>query len=576
MMARMVVPVRVCRAMIRVFLAAPAATGQDSSPARIRFATFNVALNRGQPGELAAELRSGRCKQAHAVAEIVQRVRPHVLVINELDHDASGDALRALQQLYLSEPHGGAAAIQFPHAFVAPVNTGVPTGLDLDGDGETDGPGDAHGYGAFPGQYGMAVLSRFPIDRAAVRSFQKLLWRDMPDALWPDDPATAEPGDFYPVAARDVLRLSSKSHWDVPITIGTHVVHVLASHPTPPVFDGAEDRNGRRNHDEIRVWADYVDPARSGWIRDDAGRQGGLAAGAHFVIAGDLNADPVDGDSYEGAIAQLLDHGGIDARMPPHSAGSHLATRRQAGANGRHRGDSATDTADFSDRDVGNLRLDYVLPSRTLSVADVGVFWPSREDPLFALVGGGEPIISSDHRLVWADVRWPPPPPAGPEPDVRGQAFGDLCGARFLAPFTFAEHELTLVRWWTNGCPMCADTLPALETLRARYAARGFAVVGMYHPKPQRDVSDGEVRQLGRALGFAGDLALDPGWDKLAELQARGAPTEATSISVLVDGAGKIVWVHPGPRIHPDTDGAHRAAGDAFAALESMLRERLR
>ena len=61
----------------------------------------------------------------------------------------------------------------------------------------------------------------------------------------------------------EVVRLSSKSHWDVPVKVGGHTVHVLASHPTPPTFDGEEDRNGRRNHDEIRFWADYVSPGKA-------------------------------------------------------------------------------------------------------------------------------------------------------------------------------------------------------------------------------------------------------------------------------------------------------------------------
>lgn len=545
---------------------------------RIRFATFNVALSRAKSGELLRELRSGESKQAHALAEIVQRVRPDVLLLNEIDYDAAGDALAALQELYLAKPHGDATAIEFAHAFHAPVNTGEPTGLDLDRDGKTDGPGDALGYGAFAGQYGMAVLARFPIDRARVRTFQKLLWRDMPGALWPDDAATPEPDDFYPAAARALLRLSSKSHWDVPITIGEHVVHLLACHPTPPVFDGPEDRNGRRNHDEIRLWADYIEPSRAGWITDDAGQRGGLATGARFVIAGDLNADPIDGDSYPGAIAQLLEHPRIAARIAPHSPGSHLATERQGGVNAHHKGNSATDTGDFDDRAVGNLRLDYVLPSRTLSPAEVGVFWPPRQDEArFALVGDGDPVISSDHRMVWVDVRWPPPPVRNAaKTDLRGQPFGDLYGARFLAPFAFTDHDLTLVRWWTNTCPLCAGSMPALETLRARYAARGFAVVGMYHPKPPREVSDREVRAMAKALGFAGDLAIDRDWDKIAELQTRGAPTHATSISVLVDRAGTIVWVHDGMRLHPDPAGEFGDAGPAFAALEALLNERLR
>ncbi len=553
----------------------PVAMAQDRhaighAASDLRVATFNVALNRAKAGQLVAELRGGKSKQAHAVAEIIQRVRPDVLVLNEVDHDAAGEAIAALQREYLGVAHGDAQAITFAHTFTAPVNTGEPSGLDLDGDGKTDGPGDAFGYGAFAGQYGMAVLSQHAIARDDVRTFRKLLWKDMPNARLPTD--------FYGEDARARLRLPSKSHWDVPIDVGGVLVHLLVSHPTPPVFDGPEDRNGKRNADEIRLWADYLEPARAGWIVDDQGRAGGLDAAALFVIAGDLNADPRDGDSKD-AIDQLLRHARIDARQIPESGGGAEAATRQSGANARHRGDPRHDTGDFADRSVGNLRLDYVLPTRELAPTGSGVFWPTADDPLFTrLIGDGEPVISSDHRLVWLDVRLP----AKRQTDVtelsptqlRGQPLGDLTGARFLAPFTFAEHELTLIRWWTNGCPFCADSLPALDQMRQRYEKKGFAVVGMYHPKPSREVTDAEVRSLAGKVPFGGALAVDPEWSKLEELWARGAPRMATSISVLVDRAGKIVWVHPGPRLHPSDAPEHRAAARAFTDLEELLRAR--
>ena len=82
-------------------------------------------------------------------------------------------------------------------------------------------------------------------------------------------PGNLIPTPFYSPDEVEILRLSSKSHWDVPIQIGKKVVHFLVSHPTPPVFDGPEDRNGRRNHDEIRFWADYISPGKAGYIYDD-------------------------------------------------------------------------------------------------------------------------------------------------------------------------------------------------------------------------------------------------------------------------------------------------------------------
>ncbi|MEZ4437421.1 MAG: endonuclease/exonuclease/phosphatase family protein, partial [bacterium] len=288
----------------------------------------------------------------------------------------------------------------YPHALAFAANTGEPSGLDLDRDGRTDGPGDAWGFGAFPGQYAFAILSRHPIDAAAIRSFRLLRWSAMPGARAPVDPESGAP--WYAPEVWSALRLSSKNHVDVPISVAGKPLHLLVAHPTPPVFDGPEDRNGRRNADEIRLWADYLDPARAGWITDDAGRVGGLDPGASFVIAGDLNADPVDGDSADGAIAQLLDHPRIHREaargaLVPRSEGGKLAGRAP-----EHRGDPAHDTAGWG------LRVDYVLPSADLQVIASGVFWPGPDDPAAALVDRqGERDPSSDHRLVWLDLRLP-------------------------------------------------------------------------------------------------------------------------------------------------------------------------
>lgn len=380
--------------------AADATRPTTDQEADVRIATFNASLNRAAAGDLRRDLASGEDAQARNIAEIIQRTRPDVLVLQEFDHEPGNAELFA--ENYLRVGQGGAEPIDYPHLFTAPVNTGVPTGLDLDRDGRTDGPGDAQGFGDFPGQYGMVVYSRHPIDTAGVRTFQNLLWKDMPGALLPSDPERGEP--WYDDAALDVLRLSSKSHWDVPVRVGRHTVHVLASHPTPPVFDGPEDRNGRRNSDEIRFWRDYVSaPGQARWIVDDAGRRGGLGPRAHFVVAGDLNSDPFDGDSLPGSIGQLLEHPRVDTSRTPSSPGAVEASERQGGINRQHRGPAAHDTADFSEP-PGNIRADYVLPSRSLRITDAGVFWPTSDDPLSRLTGEF-PFPSSDHRLVWVDVQ---------------------------------------------------------------------------------------------------------------------------------------------------------------------------
>ncbi len=364
---------------------AVAAPGAAANGDTVRIATFNTSLNRPVAGALSAALSTSSDAQARAIARMIQHVRPDILLLNEFDYDAAGAAADRFQQHYLGVAQGAERAIGFPYRYLAPVNTGVPSGFDLDHDGRRNGPADALGFGAFPGQYGMLLLSRYPIDLARVRTFQHLRWRDMPGSLLP-------PG-WYPAEALAVQPLSSKSHWDLPIRIGATTLHVLASHPTPPVFDGPEDRNGRRNHDEIRLWADYLTPGREHWIVDDAGRRGGLDAEALFVILGDQNADPEDGESVDHAIRQLLGHPRVGTSPAPRSEGARLASQRQGGVNRNQRGDPSNDTADFEDRRTGNLRADYVLPSRELEVRAAGVEWPDD--------GSRAP---SDHHLVWVDV----------------------------------------------------------------------------------------------------------------------------------------------------------------------------
>ena len=413
-------PVALLAAGIAMMIAPPAlaAPGAD-----VRFATFNASLNRMNAGDLLfdlshPELDTVRVRHVHNVAEVIQRAHPDVLLVNEFDFYPDGEAAELFRDNFLAVSQNGAPAADYPYYFVAPSNTGIPSGFDLDNSGSIGGGNDAFGFGAFPGQFGMAVYSKLPIDEDGVRTFQHFLWKDMPGARLPDDPATpSTPHDWYSAAELAVFRLSSKSHWDVPIAVGGRTVHFLVSHPTPPVFDGPEDRNGTHNADEIRFTADYVTPGSGGYIYDDEGRRGGLKASALFVIAGDQNSDPLDGDSIPGAIQQLLENDRINATDPPSSAGAVEATALQGGANLNHRSDPRFDTADFSDVAPGNLRADYVLPRSNIQIVDSAVFWPVQADPLFRLTGVFDPawagpdgvggFPTSDHRLVWADLAVP-------------------------------------------------------------------------------------------------------------------------------------------------------------------------
>ena len=124
----------------------------------------------------------------------------------------------------------------------------------------------------------MVVYSKYPIDTGAVRTFQNFKWADMPGALLPDDPATAAPADWYSPEELAVFRLSSKSHWDVPIRIGKKTVHFLVSHPTPrsstdPRIATAPATTTRSGSGPTTSRASA---SESAYIYDDAGDRGGL------------------------------------------------------------------------------------------------------------------------------------------------------------------------------------------------------------------------------------------------------------------------------------------------------------
>ncbi len=359
----------------------------------IRVATYNASLYSDTAGGLIERLERDDMA-AKKIAAVIQHQRPNILLLNEFDYDADGIAADLFQKKYLAKSQFKQKAITYKYRYFAPVNTGVPSGFDLNIDGKTDGGNDAFGFGNHPGQYGMLVLSQFPIEKMAVRTFQKFLWKDFPHALIP---MKADGAPWYSADAWNVFRLSSKSHWDVPINTPLGTLHFLVSHPTPPVFDGAEDRNGKRNHDEIQFWGHYVWNQENSWIYDDKGLHGGIQEGARFVIAGDLNADPVDGDGIAGTIVELLENPKVARMATPRSEGAIESALADGGENLIHRGAHHHDTGNFGPK-VGNLRVDYVLPSVGWRVLDKGVFWPKKG------AIGSEWINASDHRMVWVDL----------------------------------------------------------------------------------------------------------------------------------------------------------------------------
>jgi len=374
--------------------------GESAAAPSLRFATYNTALYADEDGGLVRELEGGS-ERVRNIAAVLQQVRPDIVLINEFDYDPAHRAADLFQQQYLDMAQdGGGEPLHYPYRYLAEVNTGVASGLDIDRDGQIGGTGraygnDAWGYGLHPGQYGMLLLSKYPIDEAAARSFRRLKWSDMPDARRPVDPASGQP--FWDEATWSQLRLSSKSHWDVPVDTPLGRVHMLVSHPTPPFFDGAEKRNVARNHDELRLWREYLSGGGEDWLCDDNGHCGGLAADARFVIMGDLNNDPVDGSGDHSAILELLEHPRVLRHPTPSSIGGAQTGAAYAASGLQRSGAPGHATGNFGPKS-GTLRLDYVLPSVGFNYRSGGVFWPDQASAQAQIAN------HSDHYLVWAEV----------------------------------------------------------------------------------------------------------------------------------------------------------------------------
>jgi thiol-disulfide isomerase/thioredoxin len=191
---------------------------------------------------------------------------------------------------------------------------------------------------------------------------------------------------------------------------------------------------------------------------------------------------------------------------------------------------------------------------------------------------------------VGADSEAPAAANVGPAPEHRHAAPADdpnsgaaLLGAnapdwtftRWIGP-AYSLPELrgkaVLVRWWTEGCHFCAHTLPELEALRRKHADEGLVVIGVFHPKPPREVSDKRILALAKRLGFAGPIAVDREWATLDRYWLDGHPERSwTSVSFLIDRQGVIRWVHGGGEYHRSGDPAHARCDLQYRELEETL-----
>lgn len=365
--------------------------------------------------------------QIRNVAAVIQKNRPNILMMAEFNNDGIGEdktALIGFQENYLSvaqsiDGAGGVTNLEpivFPYFESYSTNTGLASGLDLDNDGTIGGLGDDWGFGQYHGKYAFALMSQYKIDTKNTRSFQKFKWKDLENEQIPtitvcDDLSKIPDGmscgdEWYSAEEWEQVRISSKNHVDAPIIIpttnGEEVIHLLMSHPTPPVFDTG--KNKAQNAAEIKFWNQYIQGKE--FFYDDSGLNGGLADGAKFVIMGDQNLDPVAGDG-EMAVMQtlhdndLVNQNVMNGELYPTSFGASEHAVNESSEHPKPNRISST----------FGLGVDYAIPSANLDVIDTGVYWSASyeegrklfDDARIGLYGNGKDV-SSDHRMTWIKV----------------------------------------------------------------------------------------------------------------------------------------------------------------------------
>ncbi|MFK7877406.1 MAG: endonuclease/exonuclease/phosphatase family protein [Paracoccaceae bacterium] len=326
---------------------------QSQADTSLRVAFYHTELSRKGPGLLLRDIQRGEDPQIIAILDVISKVAPDIVVLASFDWDEYNAALTAFSQALETAGHA------MPHVFAAQPNRGRPTGLDLNGNGRFHEAEDAQGFARFTGADGLAILSRWPIVVPEIINASAMLWADLPDALlpYPDSPKGLEL----------IKTLSTTAHWLIPVEtpsqgrawIGTYFA-------TAPVFDGPEDRNGRRSHDETAFWTKLLDKTLPFMPPD------------HLIIAGHANLDPKRGEGRCCAIRDLLNNPKTQDPL----------------------GDQIT--VDWRRDDLENMRVSYMLPDKTWLVRDAGIYWP---DP--GTAHGDQAATASRHRLIWVDVAKP-------------------------------------------------------------------------------------------------------------------------------------------------------------------------
>jgi thiol-disulfide isomerase/thioredoxin len=112
--------------------------------------------------------------------------------------------------------------------------------------------------------------------------------------------------------------------------------------------------------------------------------------------------------------------------------------------------------------------------------------------------------------------------------------------------------SVVYVDFWASWCAPCRQSMPLLDALQKRHAARGFEVVGV-----NKDVSLADAKRFLRAVPVGFMLVADPG-----DALAKAFDVQAMPSGYLADRRGVVRFVHRG-----FTSGTEAAIEREVAAL---------
>ena len=95
----------------------------------LRLASYTAALERNAPGLLYRDIIHGKSSQIRAALRLIATIQPDILALQRFDWDAELRAARAFQAALKAQEW------EMPHLLAPRPNTGVASGVDIDGNG---------------------------------------------------------------------------------------------------------------------------------------------------------------------------------------------------------------------------------------------------------------------------------------------------------------------------------------------------------------------------------------------------------------------------------------------------------